>query len=63
MQRLTRFLKRVLSGLAHMSLAYLLLNAILLVEEARFHLLFRLTVWDISELRLFGLLLGHQLHS
>lgn len=46
-----------------MSLAYLLLNAILLVEEARFHLLYRLTVWDISELRLFGILLGHQLHS
>lgn len=62
MQRLTRFLKRVLSGLAHGSLAYLGINAILLVEEARFHLLFRLTVWDISELRLFGILLGHQLH-
>ena len=62
MQRLTRFARRVLSGLAHMSLAYLLLNAILLVEEARFHLLFRLTVWDMSELRLFGLLLGQKLH-
>ncbi len=62
MQRLTRFAKRVLSGLAHGGLAYLGLNAILLVEEARFHLLFRLTVWDISELRLFGLLLGQRLH-
>ena len=62
MQRLTRITKRVLSGLAHGSLAYLGLNAILLVEEARFHLLYRLTVWDISELRLMGLLLGQKLH-
>ena len=63
MQRLTRFARRVLSGLAHGSLAYLGLNAILLVEEARFHLLYRLTVWDISTLRLVALLVGQKLHS
>lgn len=62
MQRLTRIVKRVLSGLAHGSLAYLALNAILLVEEARFHLLYRLMVWDLAELRLFGVLLGQRLH-
>jgi hypothetical protein len=62
MQRLTRIAKRLVSGLAHGSVAYLGLNAILLVEEARFHLLYRLMVWDVSELRLFGFLLGQRLH-
>jgi hypothetical protein len=35
----------------------------LVVEEARFHLLFRLTVWDITQLRLIAVLLTQHPHS
>jgi hypothetical protein len=62
MQRLTRIAQRLFSGLAHGSVAYLGLNAILLVEEARFHLLYRLTVWDIGAMRLLAIALGQKIH-
>ncbi|HEY6325525.1 MAG TPA: hypothetical protein VIW73_03275 [Candidatus Cybelea sp.] len=43
--------KRVGTRFAWGAGAYLALNFLLLVVEARWHVLARLTVWDISELK------------
>jgi hypothetical protein len=61
-QQLTRLVARIGTALAHGSLAYFGLNVLLLAEEARYHLIFRLLLWDASELKLFGFLLGKTLH-
>jgi hypothetical protein len=41
---------------------YLALNFLLLAAEARWHLLYQLTVWDISELKTLALLVSQGVH-
>jgi hypothetical protein len=42
---------------------YWALNAGLIVAEARWHLLYRLTVWDLSQLKPYAPMLGKLFHS
>jgi hypothetical protein len=62
MQLFTRAIGQAVPGLAHGTVAYLGLNVVLLAAEARWHLLYRLMLWDVSELKTFGFLLGKTLH-
>jgi hypothetical protein len=62
MQRLTRTLRRIAPFLARGGLAYFGVNLLLLAEEAHYHLIFRLMLWDVSQLKLFGFLLSKTLH-
>ncbi|HVR46035.1 MAG TPA: hypothetical protein VMT95_05310 [Candidatus Binatia bacterium] len=51
MEQLVRPTKRVGKRFAWGAGVYLALNFVLLVVEAQWHVLARLTVWDISELK------------
>jgi hypothetical protein len=62
MQRLTRAPKVIGSGWARGTLVYVALNVLIIVAEARWHFLYRLLLWDVSELRLFGFLMSKSLH-
>jgi hypothetical protein len=42
--------------------AYWMLNIALVVAEARWHLIYKLTLWDIAELRSLGPLFSHLAH-
>jgi hypothetical protein len=61
MEQLVRPTKRLGKRFAWGAAAYLALNFLLLAAEARWHILARLTVWDISELKTLGTMLS-QLH-
>lgn len=51
MQQLATVANRVLARCTYGLVAYWTLNAILVLAEARWHVLYRLTLWDISLLR------------
>jgi hypothetical protein len=51
MQLLARHPGRTTSRFALGAVAYWGLNAALLAEEVRWHLLYRLTIWDVSAIR------------
>lgn len=40
-----------------------MINAIMLLAEARWHFMYRLTIWDVAEMHRFVVLLGQTLHS
>lgn len=62
MERLTRASTQFLSRLAKGTAGYMGVNVVLLASEARWHLLTKLTVWDISEMKTFVYLLGKTIH-
>ena len=41
---------------------YLALNFVLLLAEARWHIIARLTIWDIAELKTLATMLGQLMH-
>ncbi|MGA2761069.1 MAG: hypothetical protein ABSF08_12215 [Candidatus Cybelea sp.] len=62
MQRLTQATTHLGNNLAHGAASYFGLNVVLLIAEARWHLVWRLMLWDVSEMKTFGFLLGKTLH-
>jgi hypothetical protein len=59
MQLLARARNRLPASLSYGFVAYWTLNALLIAEEARWHLLYRLTIWDVAALRTLGLMLAN----
>lgn len=59
MQLPARARNRLTARLTYGVTAYWTLNALLIAEEARWHLLCRLTIWDLATLRALGLILIH----
>ncbi len=51
MQLLAPARHRLFSRFAYGAAAYWALNALLLLAEARWHVLYRLTMWDLAQLR------------
>jgi hypothetical protein len=62
MERLTRSFNQLASRLTKIGTGYLGVNIVLLAAEARWHLIYHLTLWDVSEMKTFGFLLGKTLH-
>ena len=62
MEHLVRPTKRVGTRFAWGTGIYLALNLLLVAAEVRWHILARLTVWDISELKTLGSMLGQLPH-
>jgi hypothetical protein len=62
MEHLVRLTKPVGTRFAWGAGVYLALNFVLLGVEARWHVLARLTVWDISELKTLTVMLGQLMH-
>ncbi|HEX4015066.1 MAG TPA: hypothetical protein VHX17_14415 [Candidatus Cybelea sp.] len=62
MERLTRKYKRFLAYLGQGTVGYLAVNLVLMAAEAKWHLLYRLTVWDMSEMKLVAILLAQTAH-
>lgn len=62
MDMLARRPNRVASRFLYGSAAYWCLNVVLAVEEIKWHLIYRLTLWDISQLRAIGPLLLRAVH-
>lgn len=62
MEQLARPTKRIGKRFAWGAGAYLALNLILVGAEARWHILARLTVWDISELKTLSSMLSQIMH-
>lgn len=62
MERLVRPAKRIGQRFAWGAGIYLALNFLLLLAEAQWHILARLTVWDISELKTLTVMLGQLTH-
>ena len=58
MERLVSPTKHVGTRFASGAMIYLVLNFVLLVAEARWHILARLTIWDISELKTLTVMLA-----
>lgn len=58
MEQLVSPMKRVGKRFAWGAGVYLTLNFVLLAVEAQWHVLARLTVWDISELKTLTMMLG-----
>jgi len=58
MEQLVRPTKRLGKRFAWGATVYLALNFVLLIAEARWHILARLTVWDISELKTLTVMLA-----
>ena len=55
MQLLAPAHRRVGFRLTYGFVAYWALNGLLLIEEARWHLLYQLMMWDLAQLRALGL--------
>ena len=62
MQQLVRPTKRLGKRFAWSAGIYLALNFLLLAAEMRWHILARLTVWDISELKTLSVMLAQTMH-
>ncbi|MFZ1018552.1 MAG: hypothetical protein WAN39_11845 [Candidatus Cybelea sp.] len=71
MERLTRASNQFLSRLGQGAIGYVGVNLLLLAAEAKWHLIYRLMLWDISEMKTLGVLVGqtiqvtqqlHQIH-
>ncbi len=62
MERLVRPTKHMGQRFRLGALVYLALNFALLVAEAQWHVLARLTVWDISELKTLTVMLAQAAH-
>lgn len=62
MQQLVRPTKRLGKRFAWGASVYLGLNFLLLIVEARWHILARLTVWDITELKTLTVMLSQGMH-
>lgn len=62
MQMLAPARRRFVSRFTHGFIIYWALNGLLLLEEARWHLLYRLTIWDIAQIRTLGLMIAHVHH-
>jgi len=58
MERLTRASNRFLARLGQGAAGYLVVNLLLLVAEAKWHFIYRLMLWDISEMKTLGFLVG-----
>lgn len=62
MQRLTQATTHLGNNLAHGAASYFGLNVLLLIAEARWHIVYRLMLWDVSEMKTFVYLLGKTVH-
>jgi hypothetical protein len=62
MEHLVRPTKRIGTRFAWGAWIYLALNFALLVAEARWHVLARLTLWDVAELKTLTVMLGQLAH-
>lgn len=62
MEQLVRPTKRLGKRFAWGAAGYLTINFLLLAVEARWHILAKLTVWDISELKTLSSMLVQTLH-
>ncbi len=62
MEQLVRPTKRVGQRFAWGAGIYLALNFLLVVAEAQWHILARLTVWDISALKTLTVMLSQTMH-
>lgn len=58
MERLARRYKRFLACVGQGTVGYVAMNLLLMGAEAKWHLLYRLTVWDMSEMKLVAILLA-----
>ncbi|MFY9709912.1 MAG: hypothetical protein WBD57_10670 [Candidatus Cybelea sp.] len=58
MEWLTRASNHFLSRLGQGAIGYVGVNLLLLAAEARWHLIYRLMLWDISEMKTLGFLVG-----
>jgi hypothetical protein len=58
MERLTRASNRFLARLGQGAAGYVVINLLLLATEAKWHLIYRLMLWDISEMKTLGFLVG-----
>lgn len=64
MERVTRAFSQVVAArLLRAGSSYLMINAIMLLAEARWHFMYRLTIWDVAEMHRFIVLLGQTIHS
>jgi hypothetical protein len=59
MDMLARPANRIVSRFFYGTAAYWTLNAALALAEVRWHLLYRLTLWDISQFKVIGAALYH----
>ena len=59
MDMLARRPNRVASRFLFGTVAYWGLNVVLAVEEIKWHLIYRLTLWDISQFKALGPLIYH----
>jgi hypothetical protein len=62
MELLARPTNRIASRFAYGAAVYWGLNVILLAAEARWHVLLRLTLWDVAEIKTLAPLLARLLH-
>jgi hypothetical protein len=62
MQRLTQATTHLGTSMAHGAASYLGINVVMLIAEARWHIVWRLMIWDVNEMKTFGFLLGKTLH-
>ena len=62
MERLAQVPNRLAQRTLYGTTAYWMLNIVLVAAEMRWHLLYRLTVWDLSTLKTLGPLLAKHLH-
>ena len=62
MQRLTQATTHFGTGMTHGAASYFGLNVVLLIAEARWHIVYHLLLWDVSEMKTFAFLLGKTLH-
>ena len=58
MERLTRASNQFLARLGQGAIGYVGVNLLLLAAEAKWHLIYRLMLWDISEMKTLGFLVG-----
>ena len=63
MDMLARGPSRLASRFVFGTAAYWTLNVALLLAEARWHILYRLTMWDVTQLRAIAPVLYHAVHN
>jgi hypothetical protein len=63
MDTLARRPTRIASRFLYGTVAYWTLNVLLVAEEIKWHLIYRLTLWDISQFKMLGPVIVHAVRA
>jgi hypothetical protein len=63
MDRFARRVNRLAAGSFYGAAAYWAVNLALVAAEARWHVLYRLTLWDVSQIKALSAILERLIHS